>query len=110
MPPQEAADICARAVGEITPLEVQPGESTEFTYFLRSQGAATGFDRLSVEASAPVRFTGAVLDDEAVEGRAETTASGFQVTFPHMDIDEIVVGVAAVSGAGRPSLISAYLR
>ncbi len=34
----------------------------------------------------------------------------FQVTFPHRDIDEIVVGVAAVSGEGRPSLISAYLR
>jgi len=34
----------------------------------------------------------------------------FQVTFPHKDIDEIMVGVAAVSGAGRPSLISAYLR
>ncbi|MFC1545357.1 M20/M25/M40 family metallo-hydrolase [Gemmatimonadota bacterium] len=33
-----------------------------------------------------------------------------QVTFPHMDIDEIVVGVAAVGGAGRPSLISAFLR
>ncbi|MFC1628229.1 M20/M25/M40 family metallo-hydrolase [Gemmatimonadota bacterium] len=33
-----------------------------------------------------------------------------QVTFPHMDIDEIVVGVAAVGGSGRPSLISAFLR
>ena len=32
----------------------------------------------------------------------------FQVTFPHKDIDEIVIGVAAVSGAGRPSLISGY--
>lgn len=34
----------------------------------------------------------------------------YEVTFPHMDIDEIVVGVAAVGGPGRPSLISAYLR
>jgi hypothetical protein len=32
------------------------------------------------------------------------------VTFPHIDIDEIVVGVAAVGAPGRPSLISAYLR
>jgi hypothetical protein len=34
----------------------------------------------------------------------------FQFTLPHKDIDEIVVGVAAVGGTGRPSLISAYTR
>ena len=74
--------IAARTVGEIYPLEAQAGTTTDFSYFLRPiQTQTAGFDRLSVETSAPVRFTGAVLDDETIEARAETTATGFQVTF-----------------------------
>jgi hypothetical protein len=34
----------------------------------------------------------------------------YQVTFPKLDIDEVVIGVAAVGAAGRPSLTAAYLR
>jgi len=75
--------LARSVVGEIHPLEARPGLPTEFTYYLRPRQTQTGgFDRLSVETSAPMRFTSAWLDDQAVEAPAETTASGFRVTFP----------------------------
>ena len=75
--------LARQAVGEIYPLEAQPGTSTQFSYFLRpSQTQTAGFDRLSVETSAPVRFTDAVLEDQTVEAHVDTTATGFRVTFP----------------------------
>ncbi len=36
--------------------------------------------------------------------------SWLQVTLPHVDIDEVVLGVGALGADGHPSLIAAYLR
>ena len=75
--------LAGRVVGEIYPLEVRPGESTEFAYYLRPfQTQTGGFDRIMVEASTPLNFMAAVLDDEEVETQAETTDTGFRITFP----------------------------
>ena len=75
--------LARRAVGEIYPLEVQPGTPAELVYYLRpTQTQAGGFDRLQLETTAPVRFTGAALQDAEIEVRAEVTDSGFRVTFP----------------------------
>jgi hypothetical protein len=69
--------------GEITPVEVEPGVTREFSYFLRSrQTQANGFDRLRLETSAPVQFTAAYLEGKAVDARAEATDQGFELTFP----------------------------
>ena len=75
--------LASRTAGEIYPLEVRPGESTEFSYYLRPiQTQSGGFDRLTVVASTPLNFMAAVLDDEEVETRVEARDSGFRITFP----------------------------
>ena len=75
--------LAGRVVGEIHPMEVLPGESTEFAYYLRPfQTRTSGFDRITVEASTQLNFTAAVLDGEKVEIQVETTDSGFRITFP----------------------------
>jgi hypothetical protein len=75
--------LASRTAGEIYPLEVRPGESTEFSYYLRPiQTQTGGFDRIAVEASTPLNFVAAVLDDEEVDTRVEAGDSGFRITFP----------------------------
>jgi hypothetical protein len=74
--------LASRALGEIYPPEVRPGEPTEFSYFLRPEGAAPGLDQLAVEATVPLRFTGAYLDQQPVAAQVDSTAAGFQVLFP----------------------------
>lgn len=74
--------IASRAVGEVFPQEARPGEQTEFSYFLRPQQTA-GFDRLTLESSAPLRFMGVNVNGEelAVE-QSEAVDGGFRVTLP----------------------------
>ena len=74
----------ARSVlGEIFPLQVQPGLPNAFSYFLRPQQIRSiGFDRVSVEASTDLRFTSAYLDGQLLQVQAAETDAGFQVTFP----------------------------
>jgi hypothetical protein len=75
--------LARTTVGEITPVEVEPGVARAFSYFLRSrQAQANGFDRLSLETSAPVHFTAAYLEGEPVDAVAEVHDKGFQLTFP----------------------------
>jgi len=74
--------LASRAVGEIAPAQVRPGEPTEFSFFLRPEETAPGLDRLALEASVPLRFTAAYLDQEQVEVQAEATPAGFQAQFP----------------------------
>ena len=91
--PQEAATLDWLAVdfssplanitaGEIYPVEVQPGESTRFTYFLLSRETqAGGFDQVEMEASTAVRFIEAYLNGELVKVETEAIPSGFRATF-----------------------------
>ncbi|MBI2501837.1 MAG: gliding motility-associated C-terminal domain-containing protein [Candidatus Latescibacteria bacterium] len=74
--------LASRAIGEISPPEVRPGEPTEFSYFLRPEGAAPGLDQLAIEATVPLRFTAAYVDQQPVEAEADSTPAGFQVKFP----------------------------
>ena len=75
--------LAGSVVGEIYPLEVQPGLLTEFSYFLRPRQIRTaGFDRIGVESSSGPHFTSAHLDGEPIQVQTQTTPSGFQVTFP----------------------------
>ena len=73
--------LASAAVGEITPVVVDPGVTTEFTYYLRPE-RPTSFDRLSIESSAPVTFMGLAVDGNQREAQTETMEGGFQVTLP----------------------------
>ncbi len=75
--------LSQRAVSEIFPTEVLPGEETEFRFFLRPrQTKASGFDRLVVETPTPTRFVRALVNDAPLEVVAKPAATGFAATFP----------------------------
>ncbi len=75
--------LARRAIGEITPQEAQPGEETQFTYYLRPENTI-GFDRIAVESTSPARFVDIALNGTPVDAEADTTASGFIVHLPNL--------------------------
>jgi hypothetical protein len=75
--------LSQRAVSEIFPTEVPPGEETEFRFFLRPRETrASGFDRLVVETPTPARFIRALVNDAPLEVEDQPVEAGFAVTFP----------------------------
>ena len=75
--------LAQQVLGEIFPVQVQPGKQTEFIYYIQPrQIAGTGFDRLLLETSAPVEFKGVWVDGERQEVVLEETDRGFAVTLP----------------------------
>ena len=73
--------LADEVVGEISPSAVLPGESTEFSYFVRAP-RTSGFDRLEIAASVPMLFREVFVEEQMVEVEAEEMDGGFQVTFP----------------------------
>ena len=72
--------VAQKVVGEIFPVEVQPGEPTEFAYYIRPQQVAgSGFDHLEVETSAPIEFVEVLVEGEVVEATAAPTEGGLAV-------------------------------
>ncbi len=75
--------LAQQVLGEIFPVQVQPGKQTEFAYYIQPrQIARTGFDRLLLETSAPVEFKGVWVDGERQEAVVEQMDMGFAVTLP----------------------------
>ena len=73
--------VAQEVVGEIFPVEVQPGERTEFAYYIRPQQVAgRGFDHLEVETSAPIEFVAVLVEGEVVEATDEPTDRGLTIT------------------------------
>ena len=84
--------LSERAVSEIFPTEVLPGEETEFRFFLRPrQTKASGFDRLVVETPTPTRFIRALVNDAPLAVENEPVEAGFAVTFPQPLRDDDLV-------------------
>ncbi|MCE2448507.1 MAG: gliding motility-associated C-terminal domain-containing protein [Candidatus Latescibacteria bacterium] len=75
--------LASKVVGEVFPLQVTPGQETQFSYFLRPATTRDGFDQIVIEATTVPRFDAALVDDEPVEVVADTLAQGFRATFPH---------------------------
>ena len=72
--------VAQEVVGEIFPVEVQPGERTEFAYYIRPQRVAgRGFDRLEVESSAPIEFVEVLVEGEVVEATPTPTEGGVAI-------------------------------
>ena len=77
------APLAGATLGEIYPLQADPGVESEFAYFLRPlHTAGSGFDRLMLQSTAEVGFSEIRVEDEAVEGVVEPTDSGFSFTLP----------------------------
>ena len=74
--------LADRAIGEINPIAVNPGKKTEFTYFVKAQGRLTKFDQIAIEASMPLYFIEASLDNTPIDVQMNPTAVGFLLTFP----------------------------
>ncbi len=74
--------LASAVVGEVFPLEVAPGQKTQFSYFLQPATTRDGFDQIAIEATTVPRFDTAWVDGEPVEVVADTLAQGFRVTFP----------------------------
>ena len=84
--------LSQRAVSEIFPTQVLPGEETEFRFFLRPhETKASGFDRLVVETPTPTRFIRALVNDEPLEVTNQPVEAGFAVTFPQPLRDDDLV-------------------
>ena len=78
-----SSPLANTTAGEIYPVEVQPGEWIDFTYYLKSQETrASGFDRVEMETSTEVNFREAYLNGKLVEVAAEATPAGFRAVFP----------------------------
>ena len=72
--------VAQEVVGEIFPVEVQPGERTEFAYYIRPQRVAgRGFDHLEVESSAPIEFVEVLVEGEVVEATPTPTEGGLAI-------------------------------
>ena len=74
--------LASEVVGEVFPLQVTPGQETQFSYFLRPATTRDGFDQIAIEATTVPRFDAALVDGEPVEVVADTLAQGFRATFP----------------------------
>ena len=82
--------LASRVLGEISPQQAQPGEPTEFTYYLRPENAS-GFDRLAVESDTPVRFTSVAHNGTTLDAQMDITESGFLVHLPnHIRTDQLI--------------------
>ena len=82
--------LASRVLGEISPQQAQPGEPTEFTYYLRPENAS-GFDRLAVESDTRVQFTSVAHNGTTLDAQMDITESGFLVHLPnHIRTDQLI--------------------
>lgn len=76
------APLADRVVGEIYPTEVEPGVENEFSYYVLAPQSETGFDRLVLESSTPLRFVGAAIDGASIAVEMTADSAGFSIHFP----------------------------
>ncbi|MBI2505526.1 MAG: hypothetical protein HYW07_20120 [Candidatus Latescibacteria bacterium] len=76
--------IALQTAGEVYPQQARPGQVEEFTYFIWPTfgGRSQGFDRVSLQVSVPVAFTGLQIGEQEVPVEAVATPEGFVVNLP----------------------------
>ena len=76
--------LARTAIGEIYPTRVEPGEQTDFTYFLRPEFArdSQGFEAIALEASVPLAFRALQIDSASVNAEVKKTNAGFRLHLP----------------------------
>ena len=77
--------LAEQTLGEIYPLQADPGVASEFSYFMRPlRTTGRGFDRLLLQSTAPVKFVDVLVDDEVLDANlSDETDEGFLVTLPN---------------------------
>ncbi len=77
--------LAEQALGEIYPLQADPGVASEFSYFMRPlRTTGRGFDRLLLQSTAPVKFVDVLVDDEVLDANlSDEIDEGFLVTLPN---------------------------
>lgn len=78
--------LALATLGEVIPVQVEPGREEEFTYFIRPTfgGQSQGFDRLSLHASIPVKFSSLKIDGASIDAQVVSTAEGFALELPEL--------------------------
>ena len=76
--------LARSAIGEVHPTHVEPGEQTDFTYFLRPEFArdSQGFEAIALEASVPLAFRTLQIDSASVNAKIKKTNAGFRLHLP----------------------------
>ena len=76
--------IALQTLAEVHPRQVEPGVAQDFTYFILPTfgGRSQGYDRLDLQASVPVEFSGLRIGDREMEGDLNATEEGFVVDLP----------------------------
>ena len=76
--------LARTAVGEVHPARVEPGEQTDFTYFLRPEFArdSQGFEAIALEASVPLAFRALQIDGTSLNAEVEETNAGLRLHLP----------------------------
>ena len=76
--------LARSAIGEVHPTHVEPGEQTDFTYFLRPEFArdSQGFEAIALEASVPLAFRTLQIDGTSVNAEIKKTDAGFRLHLP----------------------------
>ena len=91
--------LARTAVGEVYPARVEPGEQTDFTYFLRPEFArdSQGFEAIALEASVPLAFRALQIDGASVNAEVEQTNAGLRLHLPERieAAERIELGFAA---------------
>ena len=79
-----AEPMAQQTRGEVFPSRVQPGLEEEFTYYLLPifGESSQGFDRLILEASVPVAYTGLRLGGQSLQGELQLSEQGFALDLP----------------------------
>ena len=73
--------LARTAIGEVHPVRAQPGEQTEFSYFLRPEFArdSQGFEAMALEASVPISFRSLQINGETTNAEVEKTSAGIRL-------------------------------
>jgi hypothetical protein len=79
--------------GEVFPIQVQPGNEEEFSYFIRPTfgGQSQGFNRLSLNASVPVHFSNLEIEGTPIDAQVVSTQEGFALELPNLVNSEVLV-------------------
>ena len=91
--------LARTAIGEVHPVRAQPGEQTEFSYFLRPEFArdSQGFEAMALEASVPISFRSLQINGETTNAEVEKTSAGIRLHLlaPVTAAERVELGFAA---------------
>ena len=74
--------IAAKVVGEVHPNFIDAGVFTDFSYFLRAEKCRNGFDEITMESTASLKFKEALINNVSTTAIARVWKGGITLIFP----------------------------